>query len=65
VQGLQLAQQKLSHEKCMEEASQYVKELEAEVERLQLRAEHVKKDEDKTSALAAIKPISKPSRWWW
>jgi hypothetical protein len=59
---LQLAQQKLSHEKYMEETSQYVKELEADVERLRLQAERVDKDEDKTSAQT---PISKASRWWW
>jgi hypothetical protein len=46
----------------MEETSQYVKELEADVERLRLQAERVDKDEDKTSAQT---PISKASRWWW
>jgi hypothetical protein len=56
-QGLQLTQQKLSHEKYMEEASQHVRALEAEVEAFQ-----VERMRDETSV--QISP-NKRSRWWW
>jgi len=58
---LQLAQQKLAHEKYMEEASQRLKALEAEIEALE--AEHTRR-EGKTSAQTSV-TSSKKSRWWW
>ncbi|KAF8222711.1 hypothetical protein L208DRAFT_1412901 [Tricholoma matsutake] len=57
--GLQLAQQKLSHEKYIEEASQHVKTLEAEVEALQ--AEYMRRREGEASVQT---PGNKTWRWW-
>ena len=63
IQGLQLTQQKLSHEMYMEEASQHVGALEAEVEALQ--AAHKRKNEDKSSVRTPMASDNKTSRWWW
>jgi hypothetical protein len=60
---LQLTQQKLSHEKYLEEASQHVKALEAEVEALQ--AEGKGRSEDKPSAQTSVTSPNKKARWWW
>ncbi|KAG6890901.1 hypothetical protein C0995_000858 [Termitomyces sp. Mi166 len=54
--GLQLAQQTLSHEKFMQEASARVKALEAEVDALQEKRE--------TGTPVAAVETKKSSRWW-
>ena len=60
VQGLQLTQQKLSHEKYMEEALQHVKALEAEVKALE--AERTRR-EGKTSAQTSVTSTKKSYLW--
>jgi len=54
LQGLQLTQSKLSHEKYMQEATQQVLALEAEIDVLQAMSPPIPD--------ASMKKIS---RWWW
>ncbi|KAF5388040.1 hypothetical protein D9615_000236 [Tricholomella constricta] len=59
--GLQLAQQKLSHEKIMDEASVRVKELEAEVDALQEK--RANQTQDVTPPLST--PVNTKKSGWW
>ncbi|KAG6833738.1 hypothetical protein H0H87_001170 [Tephrocybe sp. NHM501043] len=61
--GLQLAQQKLSHEKYMEEALLRVKALEAEVDALQEKRVTQKQATTSTQE-TSTNTKSKKSGWW-
>ncbi|KAF8897368.1 hypothetical protein BD779DRAFT_371119 [Infundibulicybe gibba] len=57
--GLQLSQLKLSHERYMEQATQRVRELEAEVDVLQ------KSRSPLVTTSTVQEPQPRKSRWWW
>ncbi|KAF8165163.1 hypothetical protein B0H34DRAFT_226137 [Crassisporium funariophilum] len=61
--GLQLTQSKLSHEKEMDDASQRVMALEAEIDALQERK--ARQLENPPTADPPTKEIAKSSRSWW
>jgi len=54
--GLQLTQSKLSHEKYMQQATQQVLALEAEIDVLQ---------QSRATTPSPDASSKKPSRWWW